>query len=118
MEKIQCGQSADYCGDNRGKQNCEGVHVALVKNSENHVHDENGSEQQHRQRTEQLLEHECFALEDTLHGGIIRMELREGVLDELGGVANSNVRQQIEVKSDTSELVEVVDHLGANNFLC
>ena len=41
-------------------------------------------EQQQGQRTEQLLEHERFALENTLHGGVLRMDLCEGVLDELG----------------------------------
>ena len=67
------------------------MHVAFVKNSQNHVHNKDRGEQQQGQRTEQLLEHERFSLENALHGGVLRMDLCEGVLDELGGVADGDV---------------------------
>src|SRR5206468_13105481 len=118
MEKIQRGQAADDRGHNRGEEYRDRMHVALVKNSQNHIHNKNRGEQQHRQRAKQLLEHERFALEDALHAWVMRMDLRESVLNELGGIADGDVRQQVEVERDAGELIQMVDSLGTDNFLC
>src|SRR5436305_9213358 len=47
----------------------------------------------------------------------MRLDLRDSILDVLGSIANGGVRQQIEIESDTRELVEMVHSLRANNFL-
>ena len=94
------------------------MHIAFVKNSQNHIHNKDRGEQQQGQRAEQLLEHECFSLKDTLHGRIIGMDLRECILDELGGIADRDVWQQVEVECDTGELIQVVHRLRADNFFC
>ena len=94
------------------------MHIAFVKNPQNHIHNKDRGEQQHGQRAKQLLEHERFALEDSLHGRMLRMELRESLLNELGGIANGDIWQQVEVECDASELVQMVHSLRADNFLC
>src|SRR4029453_5301604 len=118
MKEIQCGQASDYCGHDRREQDREWMHVAFVKNSQNYIHNKDRGEQQQGQGTEQLLEHERFSLENTLHGGVLRMDLREGVLDELGGIADGDVWQQVEVERDTGELIQMVHSLRANDFFC
>src|SRR5258705_1512332 len=117
MENIQCGQSADDRRDNGREQNRERVHIALVKNSENHIHDENCRKQQQGQGLKQLSEHERLTLEGSLHRWVLRLDLRYGILDVLRSVANRRIRQQVEIESDTGELVEMVHGLRANNFL-
>src|SRR4029453_808014 len=118
MKEIQCGQASDYCGHDRRERSREWMHVAFVKNSQNYIHNKDRGEQQQGQGTEQLLEHERFSLENTLHGGVLRMDLREGVLDELGGIADGDVWQQVEVERDTGELIQMVHSLRANDFFC
>ena len=117
MENIQCGQPADDRRHNGWEQNRERVHIALVKNSQDHIHDENCSKQQQGEGLKQLSEHERFALKGSLHGWVMRLGLRYGILDLLRSVANRRIRQQIEIESDTGELVEMVHGLRANNFL-
>src|SRR5439155_150893 len=70
------------------KQDRDWVHIAFIKNSEDHVHDENGGNQKQRQRLEKLSEHKRFALEGRLNAGILSMHLRERVFDEFGRVAD------------------------------
>src|SRR5207245_9397928 len=118
MKEIQRGQPADDRGHNGREQNRERVHIALVKNSEDHIHDEDCSKQQQGQRLEQLPEHERFALEHPLHSWVMWLELREGVLDILGSIADGDVWQQVEVERDAGELVYMVDCLRTDNFLC
>src|ERR1700746_2498366 len=118
MKEIQCSQSAHYCGHDRWEQDREWMHVAFVKNSQNYIHNKDRGEQQQGQRTEQLLEHERFSLENTLHGRGFRMDLCEGVLDELGGIPDGDVWQQVEIKRDAGELVQMIDSLRTDNFLC
>jgi hypothetical protein len=64
----------------------------IAGNSQNHIHNKDRGKQQQGQRSEQLLEHKCFSLEDTLHSGIFRMDLCEGVLDVFGGIADGYIR--------------------------
>src|SRR6266576_3869764 len=98
MEEIQRGKAADDRGHNRREQNCERVHIALVENSEDHINDKNGSKHQEGKRLEQLLKYERFALEDSLHGRVMRMDLSESLLNVLRGVADGDVWQQVEVE--------------------
>src|SRR6478735_3431137 len=117
MENIQCGQSADDCWHNGREQNRERVHIALVKNSQDHIHDKNCRKQQQGQGLKQLSEHERLSLKGSLHGWVMRLDLRYGILDVLRSVANSRVRQQVAIESYTGELVQMVHRLRANNFL-
>src|SRR6266404_9715154 len=117
MENIQCGQPPNDCGHNDREQNRERVHITLVKNSQDHIHDKDCSNQQERQGSKQLSEHERFALEGSLHGWVMRLDLGDGVLDVLRSIANCAVWQQVEVERDTSELVQMVHGLRPKNFL-
>src|SRR6476619_5998709 len=117
MENIQCCQPADDCGHNGREQNRERVHIALVKNSQDHIHDENCRKQQQGERLKQLSEHERLTLEGSLHGWVMWLDLRYGILDVLRSIANRRIRQQVEIESDTGELVEMVHGLRANNLL-
>src|SRR6478736_2377165 len=117
MENIQCGQPADDRWHNGREQNRERMHIALVKNSQNHIHDENCRKQQQGQGLKQLSEYERLTLEGSLHRWVMRLDLRHGILDVLRSVANRRIRQQVEIESDTGELVEMVHGLRTNNFL-
>src|SRR5262245_44135401 len=117
MENIQCGQPTDDCWHNRREQNRERMHITLVKNAQNLIHDENCRKQQQGQGTKQLSEHERLALEGSLHGWVVRLDLRYGTLDVLRSIANRRVRQQVEIERDAGELVKMVHSLRANNFL-
>ena len=60
---------------------------------------------------------ERLALEGPLHGRVMRLDLRYSILYVLRSIANRGIRQQVEIESDTGELVEMVHGLRANNFL-
>src|SRR5213595_2794479 len=47
----------------------------------------------------------------------MRLDLRNSILNVLRSIANRGIRQQVEIESDTGELVEVVHGLRANNLL-
>src|SRR5215831_646478 len=117
MENIQRGQSADDRWHNGREQNREWVHIALVENSQDHIHDENCRKQQQRQGLKELPEHKRLPLEGSLYGRVMRLNLRYGILDVLRSITNSSIWQQIEIEGDASELVEMVHGLRANNFL-
>ena len=46
------------------------------------------------------------------------MDLREGILDHLRGIADGDVWQQVEVERDAGELIQMIHSLRADNFLC
>src|SRR5206468_3694572 len=117
MENIQCGQPADDRWHDGREQNRERVHIALVKNSQNHIHDENCRKQQQGQGLKQLSEDERLTLKGSLHGWIMRLDLRYSILDVFRSIANRATRQQVEIEGDAGELVEMVHGLRANNFL-
>src|SRR5262245_1221594 len=117
MENIQCGEPTDDRRDNGREQNRKRMHIALVENSQDHIHDENCRKQQQRQGLKQLSEHECLTLEASLYGWIMRLDLRYGILDVRRSITSSSIWQEVEIESDTGELVEVVDGLRANNLL-
>src|SRR4051794_34944083 len=117
MENIQCCQPANDCRHNGREQNSERVHVTLVKNSQNHIHDEDCREKQQGQRLKQLSEYKRLALKRSLHGWVMRLDLRYGILDVLRSIANRRIRQQVKIKRDTGKLVEMVNGLRPNNLL-
>src|SRR6266850_7310061 len=117
MKEIQRGQPADDRGHNGREQNRERVHIALVKNSQDHIHDEDCSKQQEGQGSKQLSEHERLALKGSLHGWVMRLDLSDRVLDVLRSIANCAVWQQVEVERDAGELVQMVHGLRPKNFL-
>src|SRR5437763_14975288 len=117
MENIQCGQAAYDRWHNGGEQNRERVHIALVKNSEDHIHDENCRKQQQREGLKLLSEYERLTLEGSLHRWVLRPDLRYGILDVLRRVANRRIRQQVVIECDTRGPAELVHGLRANNYL-
>src|SRR6516225_7887578 len=94
------------------------MHITLIKNSEDYIHHKDCSKQQQWQRSEQLPEHERFTLESALNSRVMRLELRKGVFDVLRGIADRDIRQQVEIECDTGELVEMIHRLRTNNFPC
>src|SRR4029077_16856625 len=102
MENIQGGQPTDDCGHNGREQNRERMHITLVKNSQDHIHDEDCRKQKQGQGLKQLSEHECFTLEGSLHRWVMRLDLSYGVLDVLRRITNRRIRQQVEVEGNAS----------------
>src|SRR5919198_2679092 len=117
MENIQCCQPADDCRHNGREKNRKWVNVALIKNSQNHIHDEDRRKQQQGQGSKPLSEHEGLTLEGSLHSWVMRLDLSYRILDVLCSIADRGIRQQIEINSDTGELVQMVHRLWANDFL-
>src|SRR5262249_15286749 len=99
------------------EQNRERMHIALVKNSQNHIHDEDCGKQQQGQRSKQLSEHERFSLKGPLYGWIMWLDLFYGIFNVLCSIANRSVWQQVEIERDTGELVKMIHGLRANDFL-
>src|SRR6266550_451061 len=91
--------------------------ITFVKNSENHIHDEDRGDEQQRQRFKQLAKDERFPLESGLHTRNLLMHLCEAVFDEFRGITDRNVWQEVEVDGDACELVEVIDRLRTNDLL-
>ena len=87
------------------------MHVALVKNSKDNIHDKDRGEDEERQRPEELLEDEAFSLHLAFYRR--RQDLGRGLFDEIGHVAERRVRLGIEAESDAGKLVQVVDRLQA-----
>ena len=87
------------------------MHVTLVENAENDVHDEERGEDEERQRLEKLLQDQAFALQLAFHRR--RQHFGRGFLDEIGHVAERHARLRIETKRNAGELVQVVDRLQA-----
>ena len=92
--------------------------IAFVKNSEDHVHDKNGGDQEQWQRFKKLPEHKRLALKRRLNARILAVHSRERVFDEFGRVANCYVWQQIEINCDTGELIEMVYSLRPDDLTC
>src|SRR5882724_4614198 len=49
---------------------------------------------------------------------MIRMDLRDCVLDGFGSIADRDVRQQVEVEGNAGELIQMIHRLRTNDFLC
>src|SRR5207248_11023717 len=96
-------QTADNCRDDCRKQDRNRMDITFVKNSEDHVHDEDGGDQQEWQCSKQLAENKRLALERCLNARILVVQLHERILDEFGGVADRDIRQQIEINRDAGE---------------
>src|SRR3982074_118630 len=85
--------------------------IALVENAENHIHDKDGRENKERQRREELLEDEAFAL----HFAFDRwgQDLGSRLFNEVRNVPESSVRFGVETKGHGRKLIQVVDRLEA-----
>ena len=92
------------------------MHVAFVKNSQDHVHDENGGDQKQWQRLKKLPKHKRLALKSCLNARILSMYLRKRVFDKFRGITNRNVREQIKINRDAGELIEVIHRLRTNDL--
>ena len=91
MEQIQRSQTANEGGHDRWEQYRDRMHVALVKNSQDDIHDEDRRQQQQRQCSEELSENERFALKGALNGWVMRLDLSKGILDVLRSIADRDV---------------------------
>src|SRR5437660_952467 len=111
-------QTADHGWNDRRKQDRDRMDITFVKNSKDHVHNENGGDQKQWQRLEKLSEHKRFALKRRLNAGILEMHLRERVFDKFGRIANRNVRQQIKINGNAGELIKMVYSLRTDNRIC
>ncbi len=89
--------------------------VALVKNAENHIHDEEGGDNEKRQRGEELLKDEAFALQLAFHRR--RQHFRGGFVDEIRHVTECDTGFGVEAEGDAGELVGVIDRLQAERLL-
>ena len=85
------------------------MHVALVENPEDDVHDEDRSDDEERQRPEKLLEDEPLALHLAFDGR--RQYFGGGFLNEVDRIAERDAGLGIETESDAGELIEVIDRL-------
>ena len=50
-------------------------------------------------------------MEGGLEAGILLADLREGILDKCGGIADGNVGQEVKVDRHAGELVEMIYRL-------
>src|SRR5262245_37119608 len=105
MENIQSRQAANDCRHDGREQDREWMHITLVKNSQNHIHDENRRKQQQGQGSKKLSKHKRFTLEGSLHRWITRLDLRYRVLDVLRSITNRDIWQQVEIEGNAGELV-------------
>ena len=50
-------------------------------------------------------------MEGGLDAGILLADLREGILDKCGGITDGDVGQEVEIDSNTGELIEMINRL-------
>ena len=108
IKQPQRKQSPDD-GRKEGRKHRNRVHITLVENPENDVHDENRGEDKERQRPEKLLEHQAFSLHLAFHRR--RQNFRGGLLDEISHVTERHAGFRIETECDAGELIQVIDPL-------
>jgi hypothetical protein len=106
-------QAADDSGE-QGRKHRDGMHVALVENAEDDIHDEDGGENKERQCPKKLLEDEAFALHLAFHRR--RQHFRGGFLDKIRHVAERRVGLGIEAEGNAGELIQVIDRLQPEPF--
>src|SRR5207248_5817972 len=85
-------QTADYRGNDRRKQHRDRMDITFVKNSQDHIHDEDRADQKQWQRGEKLSKDKRFTLERRLHSRILTVNLGKRIFDNLGRIADGNVR--------------------------
>src|ERR1044071_4246819 len=91
--------------------------IALVKNSQDHIHHEDCRKQEQREGLKQLSKHQRLTLEGSLHGWVMWLNLCHCIFNVLRSISYSGIRQKIEIKRDAGELVEMIHSLRANDFL-
>src|SRR5690349_24549875 len=91
--------------------------IALVKNSQDHIHHEDCRKQEQRQGLKQLSKHKRLTLEGSLHGWVMRLNLCYCIFNVLRSIANRGIRQKIEIEGDAGELVEMIHRLRADDLL-
>ena len=79
------------------------MHVALVENAEDDIHDEDGSNHQEWQRLEKLLQDETFALNLAFDSG--RQYFGRGFLDVVDRITERYIGFEIESKGHARELI-------------
>ena len=115
-EKPERQQAADDRREERGEHR-DRMDVALVKNAEDDIHDEERRDDEERQRAEELLQDKAFTLQLAFHRR--RQHFRGRLLDVVGHIAERDARFGIETKGDAGELVRVIDRLQTERlFRC
>ena len=107
-KKPEREQAADDGGKERGKHR-DRMNVTLVKNSEDHIHDEKRADDEKRQRIEKLLENKSLALDFAFDGR--RQRFGGGLLNKGSHIAQSDAGFRIEAESDAGKLVRVINGL-------
>src|SRR5690606_18790367 len=106
-------QAADHRGGERG-QDGDGVAARFGADREDHVHDEDGEDDQRDEAAHGVRDDRGLAVEGGAGGR------GEGVAGGAGAerdrLADGNAGNKIEVDGDGGELVEVVDRLRAGGF--
>ena len=94
------------------------MHVALVKNSEDHIHHEYRADDQKRQRAEELLKDQRFTLESDCSPVT---DWRQYLGDRSSGcihhIAERLIGFNIEPEGHARELIEVIDRLQSEVLL-
>ncbi len=89
------------------------MQITLIKDGQNHVHDEYSHHHQDGQIGNGILKCQRLALKCSMH--IRGKDLFGCVLDELGCRSDGVAGFQVEEQSHAGELIDVVDTLGSND---
>src|ERR1019366_8134802 len=113
VEEDQRRQATDQ-GDGQGGEDGKRMEVAFVQDAEDDVHDEDRQAHEDGEIGDGVAEGEGFTLEISPHGG--RDDLVRELVDEIGDDAKGNTGGGVEAEGHASELIQVVDGLGAKRW--
>ena len=108
-------QQASHQSRRKGRKHRDRVDIALIENSQNHVHHEHRKGHQDCQISDRVLERHGLALQGSSHGRW--HDLGRGLGDEIGGISHGHPGLEIEEERNAGELVEVINALGAQGCL-
>src|SRR2546423_15467295 len=91
------------------------MHVALVENAEDDIHDKDRSNDKERQCPKKLLEDEPLALQVALDAGW--QYFGGGFLNIVNRIAERDIGLGVETEGNTGELIEVIDRLQTDVLL-
>src|SRR6516165_1931999 len=111
MKNPKRSQTTNHRRHNRRKQDRDRMDVAFVENSQDHVHREDGQEQDRRQSTKELTKDQRFTLKGRLHARILALDLTEGIFDKLCRITNRHAGKQVKIDRNAAELIEMVHRL-------
>ena len=113
-ENPERHQTADDRGEKRGEHRNR-MDIALVENSENHIHDKERRDNEKGQSVEELLQDKAFTLQLAFHRR--RQHFRRRFLDVVGHIAQGDARFGVETKVTLVNWFGVIDRLQAESLL-